>query len=58
MLTEGKYHQIKQMLHAVGNKITYLERIRFAGLTLENAPERGKWRFLTDEEIAILRSCR
>lgn len=58
VLTEGKYHQIKRMLHAVGNKITYLERIRFAGLTLENAPERGKWRFLTDEEIAILRSCR
>lgn len=55
-LTEGKYHQIKQMLHAVGNKVTFLERVRFGALTIENAPERGKWRFLTDEETAALRA--
>lgn len=54
-LTEGKYHQIKQMLHAVGNKITYLERIRFADIDLDASLARGEWRFLTDNETEKLR---
>lgn len=54
-LTEGKYHQIKQMLYAVGNKITYLERIKFADISLDPCLNRGEWRFLTKEEIEKLR---
>lgn len=54
-LTEGKYHQIKQMLRAVGNKVVYLERIRFAGIALDTSLERGEWRMLTKEETAFLR---
>ncbi|MBE6572960.1 MAG: rRNA pseudouridine synthase [Ruminococcaceae bacterium] len=54
-LTEGKYHQIKQMLYAVGNKITYLERISFADIPLDPTLERGEWRFLTENEIEKLR---
>lgn len=53
-LHEGKYHQIKQMFGAVGNKITYLERITFGPLTLDPGLERGEWRYLTDDEIALL----
>lgn len=53
-LTEGKYHQIKRMLEAVGNQITYLERISFAGISLPNELARGEWRYLTAEEIEIL----
>ena len=53
-LVEGKYHQIKRMLEALHNQITYLERVRFGPLTLEGVPERGDWRFLTAEEIALL----
>ena len=49
-LTEGKYHQIKRMLEAVGNKIIYLERITFGDIKLDNALERGQWRYLTPEE--------
>jgi len=52
-LTEGKYHQIKQMLEAVKNKITHLERITFAGIKLDKELERGQWRELTDEEVAM-----
>ena len=55
-LVEGKYHQIKRMLEALGNKITYLERIRFGPLLLDSALERGEWRYLTAEEIAMLES--
>lgn len=53
-LVEGKYHQIKRMLEALHNRITYLERVRFGCLTLDPTLERGAWRYLTDEEIAGL----
>lgn len=53
-LTEGKYHQIKRMLEAVDNKITYLERIRFGGVELDKALLRGEWRYLTVEEEKML----
>ena len=49
-LTEGKYHQIKRMLEAVHNKVTMLERIRFADIALDPALERGQWRYLSEEE--------
>jgi 16S rRNA pseudouridine516 synthase len=50
-LTEGKYHQIKLMLDAVGNKVTSLERLTFGPLILDPNIKRGEWRYLTDEEI-------
>lgn len=53
VLIEGKYHQIKRMLEAVDNKIVTLERISFGPLTLDGTP-RGKWRYLTDDEVAAL----
>ena len=49
-LTEGKYHQIKRMLEVVHNKVTKLERIRFADIALDPALERGQWRYLSEEE--------
>ena len=49
-LTEGKYHQIKRMLEAVDNKITYLERISFGSIELDTSLARGQWRYLTPEE--------
>ena len=54
-LVEGKYHQIKRMLEALHNQITYLERISFGPLTLPTDLARGEWRELTaEEEAAIL----
>ena len=53
-LTEGKYHQIKLMMEAVHNQITYLERVSFGPLTLDPALARGEWRYLGDDEIALL----
>lgn len=52
-LTEGKYHQIKRMFESVGNKITHLERISFAGIELDRTLERGQWRYLTPAEEAL-----
>ena len=52
-LTEGKYHQIKRMLEAVNNKITYLERISFGNIALDPKLLRGEWRYLTEDEEKI-----
>ena len=54
-LTEGKYHQIKRMLEAVNNKITYLERISFGTIALDPKLERGEWRYLTSDEEVIFK---
>lgn len=53
-LVEGKYHQIKRMLEALHNQITYLERISFGPLTLPVDLDRGEWRELTPEEEAAI----
>ncbi len=55
-VTEGKFHQIKRMFQAVCNKITYLERVRFADIPLDTALARGGWRELTAEEITLIES--
>lgn len=53
-LSEGRYHQIKRMFSAVGNKITALERITFGPLSLDTELLRGQWRYLTEDEIREL----
>ena len=53
-LTEGKYHQIKLMMEAVHNQVTYLERVSFGPLVLDPTLERGQWRYLCADEIAQL----
>lgn len=53
-ITEGKFHQVKRMLAAVGSSIEYLCRVRFGPLSLDESLERGQWRELTAEEISSL----
>ncbi len=55
-LTEGKYHQIKLMVEAVHNQITYLERVTFGPIALDESLERGQWRYLTESEQEALES--
>ena len=49
-LVEGKYHEIKRIFGSLGNKITYLKRISFAGIYLDESLRDGECRYLTDEE--------
>lgn len=53
-ITEGKFHQIKRMFQATGNKVTYLKRIKMNKLCLDESLELGEIRELTDEEVALL----
>ena len=50
---EGRKHQIKRMLAAVGHPVTRLHRGRYAGLTLEGL-EPGQWRELEPFEVQRL----
>lgn len=52
---EGKYHQVKRMFAAVGNKVIFLKRISMGNLELDNELEPGKYRELSEEELELLR---
>jgi len=52
---EGRKHQVKRMLAAVGHPVARLHRSAYAGLTLEGL-EPGRWRELEPSETARLRS--
>ena len=53
---EGKFHQVKRMLQAVSNEVTYLKRISFGSLSLDPSLDLGEYRELTEEEIITLKS--
>ena len=42
-ITEGKFHQVKKMLFAVGNEVVKLKRIKFGNLTLPETLKEGEW---------------
>ncbi len=48
---EGRFHQVKRMLEAVGNKVIALKRVSFGGLYLPDDLKEGDWRELTEDEI-------
>ena len=52
---EGRKHQVKRMLSAVGHPVVHLHRSRYAGLTLEGL-EPGAWRELEPSEVDQLRT--
>ena len=54
-LTEGKYHQVKRMVAAVGNRVEALHRSRIGGLALPPDLQPGQWRWLGPDELAALR---
>ncbi|MDM0045518.1 16S rRNA pseudouridine(516) synthase [Variovorax dokdonensis] len=55
-LTEGKYHQVKRMLAAVGNRVETLHRSRIGELELPDDLAPGQWRWLDADDLAKLRS--
>lgn len=53
-LQEGKYHQVKRMLAAVGGVVVQLKRVRIGSLRLDEALPSGGYRALTATEIERL----
>lgn len=48
-ITEGKYHQVKRMFAAVGNRVLTLHREKIGEVQLD--VEEGQWRYLTASEV-------
>ena len=54
-LTEGKYHQVKRMLAAVGNRVEGLHRSRIGDLALPDDLKPGQWRWLDSADLEKLK---
>ncbi len=53
-ITEGKFHQIKRMALAVGNKVVYLKRLSYGEFYLDKALNLGDYRALSEGEVKYL----
>jgi 16S rRNA pseudouridine516 synthase len=53
-LTQGKYHQVKRMVAAVGNRVEGLHRSRIGRLDLPADLAPGAWRWLEQDDLALL----
>lgn len=49
-ISEGRYHQVKRMFAALGNKVVALHRWRIGNIILEDDLQEGEYRELTTEE--------
>lgn len=54
-ITEGRFHQVKRMIHAIDGEVTYLKRLSMGGLSLEESLAKGSYRELSLEEVEILK---
>ncbi|MFA6506177.1 MAG: pseudouridine synthase [Treponemataceae bacterium] len=55
VIDQGKYHQVKRMIAAAGNRCVRLHRIAVGRLILESLKlEEGSWRYLESAELAAL----
>ena len=52
---EGRFHQVKRMLEAVGNEVMFLRRISMGSLVLDGELGVGEYRALTEDEINELK---
>lgn len=54
VLHEGKFHQVKRMVKAVGKEVTYLKRIKMGNLELDPNLAKGKYKELNEPELEQL----
>jgi len=52
-ISEGRYHQVKRMLAACGNRVEALHRESIGSIVLDSALQPGQWRELTAAEIRM-----
>jgi 16S rRNA pseudouridine516 synthase len=53
-IAEGKYHQVKRMIAAAGNRVEALHRIAVGGYALPDGLAAGEWRWLEAADLAQL----
>lgn len=50
-ISEGRYHQVKRMFAALGNKVEALHRWRIGNVVLDENLQEGEFRPLTEDEM-------
>ena len=55
-ICEGKYHQVKRMFAALGNKVVFLKRVKMGALALDESLEEGQCREITQEELELIQT--
>lgn len=55
-IREGRFHQVKRMMIAVGNEVLSLHRAQFGSLKLDDKLKPGEYRRLTEDEVNALQS--
>lgn len=55
ILTEGKYHEVREIFYLLQNEVEDLHRISIGGVFLDKALEKGEFRELTEDELFILK---
>ena len=53
-ICEGRYHQVKRMVHLLGAEVVRLKRLAIGSISLDEALEPGQFRVLTDRELEAL----
>lgn len=53
-ICEGRYHQVKRMVHLLGAEVVRLKRLAIGSISLDEALEPGQFRALTDSELEAL----
>lgn len=54
VIHEGKYHQVKRMFAALGNRVMHLRRIKIGDLFLDENLSEGQCREITKEELRLI----
>lgn len=55
-ISEGRYHQVKRMVKALGAEVTYLKRVSIGALALDASLQSGEFRELSKDEIESLQA--
>lgn len=50
---EGRFHQVKRMMHHVGCEVVYLKRMNMGSLMLDSSLKPGEYRELTEDELGM-----
>lgn len=53
-ISEGRYHQVKRMIHVLGAEVTYLKRVSIGAVLLDETLELGQYRELSAKELELL----
>jgi len=55
-VTQGRYHLVKRMIAAAGNRVEALHRLSIGGLGLPESLSRGEWMYVASPEEALISS--